>query len=87
MKTVKTKKRDKKRKKGEMPGKTADIMAQISLSLSERIFEVKYNGDISDLGNEIGFVLGNVITDLRKGEITDFMHGLQHGISLTNGTH
>ena len=50
--------------------------------------EIKYmNGDISDVGNEIGYALGNVLSDLQEDEINDFIHGIRHGISLTNGTH
>lgn len=50
--------------------------------------EIHYiNGDISDVGNEIGYALGKVLTDLTEDEIKDFIHGVKHGISLTNGTH
>ena len=50
--------------------------------------EIKYdNGDISDVGNEIGYALGKVLSDLKEDEIKDFIHGIKHGISLTNGTH
>ena len=45
------------------------------------------NGDISDVGNEIGYALGKALTDLTEDEIKDFIHGVKHGISLTNGTH
>ena len=40
--------------------------------------------DESDLGNEIGIVLGK---HLNPGQIESFIMGLKHGISLTNGTH
>jgi hypothetical protein len=50
--------------------------------------EIEYmNGDISDVGNEIGYALGKVLTDLQEDEIKTFIVGLRHGISLTNGTH
>ncbi len=50
--------------------------------------EIHYiNGDISDVGNEIGYALGKALTDLTEDEIKDFIHGVKHGISLTNGTH
>lgn len=39
--------------------------------------------DFGDLGNEIGIVIGTLTPD----EIRDFINGLEHGISLTNGTH
>jgi hypothetical protein len=43
------------------------------------------NGDVSDVGNEIGIVLGNFITT--ESELQDFITGIRHGMSLTNGTH
>lgn len=50
--------------------------------------EIKYhNGDISDLGNEIGYSVGNALPNLTEEEIKDLIVGLRHGISLTNGTH
>lgn len=55
--------------------------------MSERAFDIKYNGDISDFGNEVGFCLGKVIENMTDEQITDFIHGLRHGISMTNGTH
>jgi hypothetical protein len=76
-----------KRPEGELPGKIGNVLAQISLSMSERLFEIKYYGDVSDLGNEIGYVVGNVLKDMTETEMNDFVHGIRHGISLTNGTH
>ena len=50
--------------------------------------EIHYmNGDISDVGNEIGYALGKVLENLQEDEIKNFIHGIRHGISLTNGTH
>jgi hypothetical protein len=43
------------------------------------------NGDISDVGNEIGIALGQYLST--DEELNDFITGLKHGISLTNGTH
>jgi hypothetical protein len=43
------------------------------------------NGDISDVGNEIGIALGQYLSTEEK--LNDFITGLKHGISLTNGTH
>lgn len=79
--------KNKKRPERELPAKLGDVVAQISLSLSERLFEIKYNGDVSDLGNEIGYTVGNIVKDMTEQETTDFIHGIRHGISLTNGTH
>ena len=49
--------------------------------------DVYYDGDISDLGNEVGYALGNVIENMNEQQVTNFIHGIRHGISLTNGTH
>jgi hypothetical protein len=56
--------------------------------MCETFKEVGYvNGDISDVGNEIGFALGKVLPNLTEEEIKVFIFGIKHGISLTNGTH
>ena len=48
--------------------------------------EIKYsNGDISDLGNEIGFSIWKEINT--EEDFDSFIHGLRHGLSLGNGTH
>jgi hypothetical protein len=41
--------------------------------------------DVSDIGNEIGIALGKYLSS--EEELKDFIAGLKHGISLTNGTH
>ena len=56
--------------------------------LSVELPKVHYNnGDISDIGNEVGFQLGSILKDMTKKEIRDFIFGFRHGVSLTNGTH
>jgi len=40
---------------------------------------------LSDVGNEIGIVLGRYID--KEQDFKDFIQGLRHGISLTNGEH
>lgn len=45
-------------------------------------------GDISDLGNKIGILVGNWIKKRKPGfEKNDFLSGIYHGLSLTDGTH
>ena len=46
---------------------------------------INYVGDLSDLGNEIGIVIAKYFND--ENTVNDFIHGLKHGISLTDGTH
>lgn len=56
--------------------------------ISEHLLSVKYhNGDISDVGNEVGYALGSYLNDMTSEEITTFFMGFRHGVSLTNNTH
>lgn len=56
--------------------------------LSVELPKVQYNnGDLSDIGNEVGFQLGSILKDMTEKEIRDFIFGFRHGVSLTNGTH
>ena len=56
--------------------------------ISTRLPTVQYdNGDISDIGNEIGYTIGSILENMTQEEIGDFIRGVRHGISLTNGTH
>ena len=56
--------------------------------LSTDLLLVEYsNGDISDVGNEVGYILGSIIQDMKEDDIKEFIMGFKHGVSLTNGTH
>jgi len=56
--------------------------------LAEELPKVEYtNGDLIDIGNEIGFQLGSILKDMTENEIDCFINGFRHGVSLTNGTH
>jgi len=60
----------------------------ILTQIREHLDKVSYdNGDISDIGNEIGFTIGSILENMTQEEINDFIHGFKHGVSLTNGTH
>jgi hypothetical protein len=49
---------------------------------------VSYKGDLCDIGNEIGVVIGQTIVKDKMGyELDDFIAGVKHGISLVDGTH
>ncbi len=48
--------------------------------LIEGLSEIKYSGDIGDIGNEIGFLLGNKLND--SEDFKEFTRGLLHGIDL-----
>jgi hypothetical protein len=58
---------------------SSKIIKEIVIQLNNFTFK----GDISDVGNEIGIVIGKY----NKEDIKSFMFGLNHGISLSNGTH
>ncbi len=49
----------------------------------EQLTNFKFRGDISDVGNEIGIVIGKY----NKDDVESFIWGLKHGISLSDGTH
>ena len=44
--------------------------------------------DLSDLGNDIGMIVGKYFKKKKMGYQKDsFVHGINHGISLADGTH
>lgn len=62
---------------------------EVCTELSERLFNIPYdNGDMSDVGNEIGIIIAKYFNDEDNGlDVDSFITGLRHGISLTDGTH
>jgi hypothetical protein len=65
----------------------SDDLSWIAFSLIEYSRSMEYEGDLSDCGNEIGNMVGSKYKNMTEGEIEDFITGIRHGISLTNGTH
>lgn len=69
---------------------TEDSIKSVS-KIENIINEIKssnyYNGDLSDLGNDIGIIVGKYISNDLGYEIDDFISGIKHGISLSDGTH
>jgi len=63
-------------------GDFTNILNRIKTQLDNVNYD---NGDVSDVGNEIGIVLGDFIKT--ESELQDFITGIRHGMSLTNGTH
>ena len=54
----------------------------------ENILYIRFVGDLSDLGNNIGLNIGHYINSEKLGyEKDDFISGLEHGISIIDGTH
>lgn len=76
-----------KRKEGEIKGTMQEVLQKVATELNNRKIPSNYVGDISDLGNEIAYAVGNVVTNMTERETEDFIHGIRHGISLTNETH
>jgi hypothetical protein len=62
------------------------MMKLLSAKINENLENIKYRGDISDLGNEVGYCVGKVLS-MNEQDTNDFIIGIRHGISLTNGTH
>lgn len=59
---------------------------EIKNHLIENLSRISYtNGDLSDIGNEIGIVLGHYIKS--EEDFNDLIVGIKHGISLTDGSH
>jgi len=59
----------------------------ITNGLRVRVDRMEYEGDLSDLGNEVGMNVGYRYKDMTQDDINDFINGFKHGVSLTNGTH
>ena len=56
--------------------------------LKEQLDKITYNGgDLSDVGNEIGLVIGKHLKDEMGYEKESFIGGFDHGLSLVDGTH
>jgi len=63
--------------------------SNLSKELSEKLSNLPYqNGDISDIGNEIGIIIAKYFDEDDLGyDLEGFIHGVKHGVSLTDGTH
>ena len=70
------------RKKINKMKKFNKIRRKIFHSMEEA---VDITGDLSDIGNEIGLIVGKYIDKDNTAE--DFIRGLRHGISLVDDTH
>jgi len=57
----------------------------VRVEIREQLDKINYRGDISDIGNEIGIVIARFFDE--DNTIDDFISGVRHGVSLTDGTH
>lgn len=59
--------------------------------IKNELDSIKYDGDLSDIGNHVGLAIGKYIkidTEEELGyELIDFIYGVKHGVSLVDGTH
>ena len=59
---------------------------KINKEISDKLSNLKYkNGDLSDIGNEIGIIIAKYFDDVN--DLDGFIFGVKHGVSLTDGTH
>lgn len=64
------------------PDYMKDYYQLIVREMKERFDNINYIGDLSDLGNEIGIVIGKHIDSKFAGwGKDDFFHGIEHGIN------
>lgn len=55
------------------------IFAKVLIEASDNI---KYTGDIGDLGNEIGYQLPNLYANWSEQDTQAVLNGIKHGIDL-----
>ena len=63
-----------------------DNYLKLVKEISREIHTTTAYGDLSDVGNSIGIVIAKYF-DKDIGDKEDFLAGLNHGISITDGTH
>lgn len=58
----------------------------VRLELSNKLKNIWYSdGDLSDIGNEIGVIIAKYFTN--EILLEDFIYGVKHGVSLVDGSH
>ena len=70
---------------GEM--RIRKIAVDISLVLNNARLNRRLGSNLGDIGSYIGEVVGRYIDNTDGFETGDFINGIEHGISLANGTH
>lgn len=59
----------------------------IKNDIIQSLFDIKYDGNLTDIGNEIGIIISKYFNNDLGYEKEDFLRGLKHGFSITNKTH
>jgi len=62
-------------------------MGEIKKELIDFINENTIDSDLTDLGNTIGIIIGKYTSDKMGFSKDSFIHGIKHGISISDGTH
>jgi len=57
----------------------------IKSEIRDQLDKINYRGDLADIGNEVGIIIAKYFDE--DNTVKDFIDGLKHGISLTDGTH
>ena len=69
-------------------GVDMDKFKEVIEDLKEQLNKITYSGgDLSDVGNEIGLVIGKHLKNEIGYEKESFISGFNHGLSLIDGTH
>lgn len=62
-----------------------DKFNEVKNAIISKLSNLEYtDGDLGDIGNEIGFVLGKYITKDEAYTKEQFINGLEHGLDLIN---
>lgn len=62
-----------------------DKFNEVKNAIISKLSNLEYtDGDLGDIGNEIGFVLGKYLTKDEAYTKEQFINGLEHGIDLKN---
>jgi hypothetical protein len=62
------------------------IYKSLVKGLDKKKENMKYIGDISDLGNEIGIIIGELYPNMNETEINELIMGLKHGILVASSS-
>jgi hypothetical protein len=61
---------------------------EIAKAVHDEIMSMNHTPDMTDYGNQIGCAIGKYLSEKAEGwQKDDFMSGLEHGLSLQDGTH
>jgi hypothetical protein len=70
-----------------MKTKNNIIIEEICETLNTDKFVGLEMSDLSDIGNLIGIIIGNHISNDIGYELIDLINGIKHGVSISTNTH